>query len=114
MHEATIAQSLLDAIIGEAKNQKGKPVAAKITCGAFGGINAEVLNFAFDALSTGTVCQGLKLTIEQKPIQGHCNKCDKVFTFNLENPACTNCNSNDFSLLPDAPLVLEEIEFEGK
>jgi hydrogenase nickel incorporation protein HypA/HybF len=113
MHEATIAQSLLDAILAEAKKQKGKPLAAKISCGAFGGINNEVLCFAFDALSKGTSCDGLKLTIEQKPIQGHCSKCDTDFTFNLESPACTKCKSTDFTLLPDAPLVLEEIEFEG-
>ena len=114
MHEATIAQSLINAIITEAKNHKGKPVSAKISYGAFGGINDEVLSFAFDALSTNTICQGMKLTMEQKPVQGHCNKCNKDFTFNLESPVCPKCKDSDFSLLPDAPLILEEIEFEGK
>ena len=35
MHEATIAQSVLEAISAEAKKQKAKPIAAKISCGVF-------------------------------------------------------------------------------
>ena len=114
MHEATIAQSLLEAILTIAKKQNARPIAARISCGAFGGINNEVLCFAFEALSTNTICQGLKLTVEQKPIQARCKKCDAAFTFDLESPACPECKCDDFELLPDAPLILEEIEFEVK
>ena len=51
MHEASIAQALLEAISVEAKKQKGEPTAAKISCGAFSGINNEALCFAFEAIS---------------------------------------------------------------
>jgi len=114
MHEAAVAQSVLEAILAEAKKQKTKPLAAKISCGVFNNVNNEALRFAFDAISEGTVCKGLKLNIEQKPIQAHCKKCDSSFAFDLHEMNCPKCRSDDFELLPDAPLLLEEIEFEEK
>jgi hydrogenase nickel incorporation protein HypA/HybF len=112
MHEATVAQSLLDAISAEAQKQNARPLAAKISCGILNAINDDVLRFAFDAISKGTVCEGVKLDIEQKPIQARCRKCEFTFIFDLQAPACPKCRCDDFELLPDAPLMLEELEFE--
>jgi hydrogenase nickel incorporation protein HypA/HybF len=114
MHEASIAQSVFDAISAEAKKQKGRPVAAKISCGAFSGVNNESLLFAFEVISKDSICEGLKLDIEQKPIQAKCKKCDYIFVFDLHKPGCPKCRCEDFELLADAPLLLEEIEFEDK
>lgn len=112
MHEASIAQSLFEVILAETKKQNAKPLSAKISCGAFSGVNNEVLSFAFEAISKGTVCEGLTLEIEQKPIQARCKKCNNTFTFDVHQPSCPKCRCEDFELLPDAPLLLEEIEFE--
>jgi hydrogenase nickel incorporation protein HypA/HybF len=114
MHEAMVAQSVLAAISAEAKKQKAKPVAAKISCGVFNAVNSDALRFAFEAISKGTACEGLKLAIEQKPIQARCKICDDTFAFDLHEPKCPKCRRDDFELLPDEPLILEEIEFEDK
>ena len=114
MHEAMVAQSVLDAISAEAKKQKAKPIAAKISCGVFNAVNSVSLCFAFEAISKGTVCEGVKLNIKQKPVQARCKKCDHAFAFDLHDPKCPGCRGDDFELLPDAPLILEEIEFEDK
>ena len=81
MHETMIAQSLLAAILEEAKKQGAKPINAKISCGMLNTVNDEILCFAFEAAAKGTPCEGVKLEIEHKT-------------------------------KPDAPLLLEEIEFE--
>jgi hydrogenase nickel incorporation protein HypA/HybF len=114
MHEGTIAQFLLEAISAEAEKQNAKPVSAKISCGAFSGVNNETLCFAFEAISRGTVCEGLSLDIEQKPLHARCKSCSAVFTFDVHQPKCPKCGQDDFELLPDAPLMLEEVEFEDK
>ena len=114
MHEASIAQALLEAISAEAKKQKGKPVSAKISCGAFSGINNEALTFAFEAISEGTACKKMKLAIEQKPIQAKCKKNGHIYVLDLHKPKCPKCKCEDFDLLPDEPLLLEEITFEEK
>ena len=111
MHEMTVAQGLLAAISAETAKQNAKPVSAKISCGALNVINDELLCFAFDAIAKGTACEGMKLQIEHKPIQGRCKSCEQNFDIELCSPRCPGCGSEDFELLPDAPLLLEEIEF---
>jgi len=112
MHEASIAQALFEAISAEAKKQKGKPVSAKISCGAFSGINNEALTFAFEAITDRTICKNLKLNIEQKPIKAKCKKNGHIYVFDLHKPRCPKCKCEDFELLPDEPLLLEELTFE--
>jgi len=112
MHESVIAESLLSAILAEAAKQKGKPVSARISCGVLNAVNDEVLNFAFDAIAKGTVCEGLELAVEHKPIQGRCRKCGGDFEFDISRPKCSVCGAEDFELLADEPLTLETIEFE--
>lgn len=112
MHETMIAQSLLAQISEEAAKQNAKPVAAKISCGKLNAINDDVLCFAFEALAEGTSCQGVKLEIEHKPLQAKCKICDCIFDIEFSKPQCEKCNGQEFELLPDAPLILEEIEFQ--
>ena len=112
MHETMVAQSLFEVISAETEKQKSKPISAKVSCGVFSCINNEALSFAFEAISKGTACEGLTLVIEQKPIQAKCKKCSQIFVLDLHKPNCPKCQSDDFELLPDAPLLLEEIEFE--
>jgi Zn finger protein HypA/HybF involved in hydrogenase expression len=70
MHETMVAQSLLVAISDEAAKHNAKPVGAKISCGELSVINDEALCFAFEAVAKGTLCEGVKLEIEHKPMRG--------------------------------------------
>lgn len=112
MHETMVAKNLFDSIIAEATKQNGKPVRAAISCGTFGAVNDEILTFAFDAIAKGSICENMTLEIEHKAIQGKCGQCQKQFDFDLMSQACAHCGSDKFDLLPDPPLLLDEIEFE--
>ena len=112
MHEAMVAQNLLAAISEEAAKHNAKPTAAKISCGKLYALNDEALCFAFEAIAKGTLCEGVKLEIEYKPIQGQCKNCNQQFAVELSCPRCPKCGSEDFQLQPDVPLMLEEIEFQ--
>ena len=112
MHEMMVAQSLLATISDEAAKHKAKPIAAKISCGRLNPVNDEALCFAFVAIAKGTSCEGVKLEIEHKPIQARCKNCSHDFNIEFSCPKCSKCDSENFELLPDAPLILEEIEFQ--
>ncbi len=112
MHETMVAESLLATISAESTKQNAKPVWAKISCGTLNTINDEILRFAFETIAKGTLCEGMRLEIEHKLIQCKCRNCGETFDFELCRPKCPKCESEEFDLLPDAPLMLEEIEFE--
>ncbi len=112
MHETMVAESLLATISAEAAKQNAKPVNARISCGMLNAINDEVLCFAFDAITKGTSYEGMKLQVEHKPIQAQCRNCNEKFNIEFSSPECSKCGSEDFVLMPDAPLILEEIELQ--
>jgi len=112
MHETMVAQSLMEIIAEQAKMNNAKPLTAKISCGTLNPVNDEVLRFAFEAITKDTPYEGVTLKIEHKPIKGRCKNCDKGFDIDLSNPECPKCGGDDFELQPDAPLLLEEIEFQ--
>ena len=114
MHETMIAQTIVEAISKEAAKHDAKPITAKISCGQLNPINDEVLNFAFEIAAKDTVCRDMKLAIVHILLKGKCKKCGETFDFDIYSPGCPACKSNDFGIEPDAPLLLEEIEFEDK
>lgn len=112
MHELMVAQNVLAAILDEAAKQSAKPTAAKISCGKLNAINDEALRFAFDAIAKGTYCEGLGLEIEHKPIKAQCKNCNREFDIEETDLKCPKCGGENYELLPDAPLLLEEIDFQ--
>lgn len=112
MHETVVAQSLVETITAEARKHDARPLSAKMSCGELNAVNDEVMSFAFEAVSKGTLCEGMVLRIEHKPMRARCRRCDKPFDVKLSDAHCPHCAGEDFELLPDAPLVLEEIKFE--
>ena len=113
MHETAVAQSLVDLIAQEAQNRHARPIRARMSCGELNAINDEVLSFAFEAIAQGTPCEGMTLEIEHKALQARCRVCGGVFAVDWAKVKCPGCGSGEFELLPDAPLLLEQIEFEG-
>ena len=112
MHETMVAESLMEIIAEQAEINNAKPVTAKISCGTLNPVNDQVLRFAFEAIAKDTPCEGVILKIEHKPIRAKCKDCDTIFDIDLSHPECSKCGCDDFELLPDAPLLLEEIEFQ--
>jgi hydrogenase nickel incorporation protein HypA/HybF len=112
MHETMVAQSLMEIIAEQAEMNNAKPVTAKISCGTLNPVNDEVLRFAFEAITKDTPFEGVTLKVEHKPIRARCKGCDKIFDIELSRPECPECGGDDFELQPDAPLLLEEIEFQ--
>lgn len=112
MHEAAMAQNLVEVISREARNHGGRPIRAKMSCGVLNAVSDDVISFAFEAVARGTPCEGMQLQIEHKPLRAKCRACEHTFAVDLSGVKCPACGADDFELLPDAPLLLEQIEFE--
>ncbi len=113
MHETAVAQSVLETILEQAVKFNARPVRAVISCGQFNALNDEAMRFAFGAAAEGTVCDTMELVIKHIPLRARCDNCGRLFDFDIYAPACPECQSEHFDFQADAPLLLEEIEFEN-
>lgn len=114
MHETAVAESILQTILDYARSTGAKPLRAVVSCGQFNALNDEVMQFAFEAAAAGTAAQKMRLVIRHIPMKAACKKCRAVFEFDIYDPVCKTCGAAEFNFEPDAPLLLEEIEFEDK
>jgi len=112
MHETAVAQSIVETILAEAERVGRRPIAARISCGQFNALNDEVMRFAFEVAAQDTPARGMRLEIRHVPLQARCERCGRTFAFDVYTAVCGHCGAAEFSFLPDAPLLLEEIEFK--
>jgi hydrogenase nickel incorporation protein HypA/HybF len=113
MHEAMIAENVLEMVLAQTKSRTGKVIRVAISCGQINALNDEAMQFAFEAIAAGTICQGVKLEIKHIPLKGLCGVCNGEFGLDLYDAKCPKCGKSNFSIGDDAPLLLEEIEFES-
>lgn len=112
MDETAIAQSILESILEEAGKIHKRPLAATLSYGVMRGIDGDLLCQAFTQLAAGTACEGMALHIMEVPVQIRCQSCGAVDAYELSSPACAACGSSSFQFLPDAPILLEDIDFQ--
>jgi hydrogenase nickel incorporation protein HypA/HybF len=92
MHEVGIMQSALATAAQQAKAQG----AARIHClrlriGRLSGVAPDSLQFAFEALTPGTMAEGASLEIENVPAAFWCAKCQAEFECVDYLPECPRC-----------------------
>jgi hydrogenase nickel incorporation protein HypA/HybF len=113
MHELSVAESIMHTILEQAALlNNARPVSARISCGQFNTLNDETMRFAFETISEGTLCDGMRLDIRHIPLRATCRHCQTTFEFDVYHPVCTACQHAEFDFEPDAPLLIEAIEFE--
>ena len=112
MHEMSVAESLVETITKEAKKANAKPTCATISCGQLNPINEEVMKFAFEVVTRDTICEGMDIKVVQVSWQAKCKDCAEPFDFDVYSPKCPKCEGTKFELEEDAPLLLDEIEFD--
>ena len=114
MHEAFVAENIVEAVLAQVQKKKGKVIRVVISCGQMNPINDEAMEFAFAAAVEGTICEGAEIKVKHIPLKAVCKSCRGKFDFDLYEPQCPKCGKSDFTIGDDAPLLLEEIEFEEK
>jgi len=116
MHEAGIANSILEAVRTELDKRPGVvPRKVGVRVGELSAVDPDALGFALEVLRKGTKLECLQFEIEMCPRRHLCPECNFEFTvvgFDLCCPQCrhgsTKCISGE--QLEIAYLELEEYE----
>ena len=114
MHELSIALSVLDIVRTAAASSGLASVSlVRLRVGRASGVQPDSLRFAFDCSKAGTPAAGADLEIEEVPVGGHCDVCDRDFT----NPelyvlACPLCGGSSFRITAGDELDVLDLEGE--
>ncbi len=116
MHEASIAQSILEIAINECLKAEGSRIdRIRVEIGIMNSVNAESLLFAFNAAKINTIAEDAELDIIEKPVGGYCKGCKKRFiSKELFILNCPICGGQDFVIDQGRELNIIELEVSGE
>ncbi|MCP4751300.1 MAG: hydrogenase maturation nickel metallochaperone HypA [Proteobacteria bacterium] len=80
MHEVSIAMSILDIALEEARKAEAKKISGiRLQIGAKSGVVVDSLEFAFEMVTKNTPAEDARLDIERIPFRGECVACGHLF-----------------------------------
>ena len=113
MHEAGIAQSIIDIAIDTAKkNSASKITLIAVKVGKMSAVDEASLRFAFDALKAGTEAENAVFEYTEVPLKGKCLDCEAEEEFEGYFMNCPKCGSSKVSLISGNELEVSYIEVE--
>jgi hydrogenase nickel incorporation protein HypA/HybF len=114
VHELSIALSVLDIVRAAAADAGLARVdTVRLRVGKATGVLPDALRFAFDCSKAGTTAGGAALEIEEVPIGGRCEDCEREFT--SPEPyvlACPLCGGGSFRITTGDELAVLDLEGE--
>lgn len=107
MHELSIAESVVDAILERTGDRQVTLVRLQV--GRLSGVVPDALMFCFELAAAGTAIEGAELRIEEPDGRAHCRGCSRDFAMNDLILLC-ECGSADVEATAGLELQLTSVE----
>jgi hydrogenase nickel incorporation protein HypA/HybF len=113
MHELSIMDSALAMVLERAREAGATRVhVLRLRIGALSGVVPDALQFAFEALATGTAAEGGRLAIEHVPAKFWCAKCCREFVSDDMFSECPDCHQPSDDLRAGREMEVASMEIE--
>lgn len=113
MHELSIMESALALACSQARAAHAKKILSmKLRIGELSGVVPEALEFAFEALSEGTLAQGAKLEVAPVKPRFWCKACSNEFEAGTLFSECPSCGRPSADLRAGREMELASLEIE--
>lgn len=107
MHELSITQSIVDAVVGHVDGRKVTLVRLRV--GRLSGMVPDAVRFCFELLTEGTSLAGCDLQIDEPDGHAACRTCSSRFTLDDLILLCP-CGSADVEILSGRELSVASVE----
>lgn len=116
MHEYSLVRSILRSVEQIAVQQGTQRLASiQVTIGEFSGIEAALLEMAFQDLSQASPLKGATLTIQTCPLTVVCEDCQRESAIQNFHFVCRHCESRNVGIVSGEELRLDHVTFvEGE
>lgn len=111
MHEYSVVQSLLEQIEGVAKENSASKVTKVVTkIGVMSGIDAHLLEVAFNTFKEDTICNEAEFVMNLQAIVIECRACKEISELEKIHYCCPKCQSTDIKVLEGEDMFLMQLE----
>ena len=111
MHEYSIVQALLEQCERYAEaNDAEKVTRVVVKIGRLSGVEAHLLEIAFNTFKEKTVCDGAEFVMNLQPVVISCRSCSRETTLGELHYACPHCESIDVEVIDGEDMLLMSLE----
>jgi len=109
-----ITQSILENSFDAAEKAGAERITEiRISIGELTEIQEFALQFAFEALTPGTMAEGATLLVNHVPAVSRCRECDLEYTHDRFQMLCPTCESFNVEPITGRELRIDSIEADG-
>jgi hydrogenase nickel incorporation protein HypA/HybF len=111
MHELSIAMSIVDLALEEARNRAVTVEAVHLDLGPLSGVVGDALQFSWDIACQGTPIEGSRLVIREIPVEIHCTTCNANRTLDsMQWLCCPVCGTPALEVIHGKELAITALE----
>jgi hydrogenase nickel incorporation protein HypA/HybF len=111
MHELSLSGAIVNTVV---KHAEGRPVSlVSLRVGALRQVVPDTLEFYFEFVSKGTVCEGARLEQELIPALLRCASCEREWAIDMPIFMCPSCGTGgQVEVASGEEFEVESIEVE--
>ncbi|HZW04667.1 MAG TPA: hydrogenase maturation nickel metallochaperone HypA [Anaerolineaceae bacterium] len=113
MHELSVTESILEIASRHASQANATRVTdIHLVIGDLSSIVDDSVQFYWDMICQGTLCQGATLHFERIPARVQCQNCQNEFSLARQLAPCPNCGSMALQIISGEEFFVDSIEIE--
>ena len=113
MHESSVTRALIEQVGRLIDSQPGGQLRSiRVQVGEFSGVDADLLQEAYDRETNGTPLHSVRLELRRVPLEAGCPACAREFPVSAFRFVCPACGSRDVVIRRGEELLLESLTFE--
>jgi hydrogenase nickel incorporation protein HypA/HybF len=110
VHELSLSRAIVKTVERYAKGRRVTVVSLRV--GSLRQVVPGTLEFSFELVARGTVCEGARLEQELVRASLRCNACAHEWTIEVPAFRCPECGTGDVAVVSGDELQVESIEVE--
>jgi hydrogenase nickel incorporation protein HypA/HybF len=110
VHELSLSGAIVNTVV---KHAAGRPVSSvHMRVGGLRQVVPDTLDFYFEIVARGTVCEGAQLEQELIPARLRCAGCENEWEIEFPVFRCEGCGAADVEILSGNEFEVESIDVE--
>lgn len=111
MHETAIVAGLMGILERKAaEHDVDRILSIRLVVGRLRGLDPRQLRACFELFAEGTVAEGARLDIDERPAEARCRACGEAWTLRGYRFLCPACGASDAEVTAGRELFIDSFE----